>query len=55
VPSPATGSEAVVDVEEDPEDPEDAPSVSEAVPLKATLPLADPEVLGANVTVMVVL
>ena len=55
VPSPATGSEALVDVEEDSEDPEEALSVSEAVPLTVTLPLVDPEVLGANVTVMVVL
>lgn len=55
VPSPNTGNEALVDVEDDPEVPEAALMVSEALPLTATLPLADPEDFGANVTVRLVL
>lgn len=55
VPLPARGKEAVVDVEEGPEEPEAALMLSEALPVTAMLPLADPEDLGAKVTVKFVL
>ena len=55
VPSPNTGKEALADIEEEPDEPEAELRVSEALPLTATLPLADPEDLGAKVTVKLVL
>jgi len=51
---PATGNEALTEAVL-PEEPEAEPMVRDANPLTATLPLADPELRGENVTVKLAL